>query len=94
MYGDLSNLLDPSINEDGFGLPASCTTLRHELSVFPKLYDEEGRQYLPSKSKHNADDKRRTLTEMIGHSPNDADALVLAVHGMLHKPQRTKAGVS
>jgi hypothetical protein len=35
----------------------------------------------------------KTLAEILGCSPDEADALVLAVHGLLHKPQVMKAGV-
>lgn len=94
MYGTLSLLLDPALNETGFGIPAEYVNLRQELAVFPKEYDEEGRQCLPPKNKRDPNSKKRTLVEMIGHSPDDADSLVLATHVMITKPIRNKAGAA
>ena len=92
MYDTLSLLLDPSMNETGFGIPAEYAELRQQLAVYPRMYDEEGRQTLPPKSKRDANDKRQTLTEMIGHSPDEADSLVIAVHCMINGTVKTKAG--
>jgi hypothetical protein len=94
MYGTLSLLLDPALNETGFGIPAGYVNLRKELSVFPKEYDEEGRQTLPPKSKTDPNSKRKTLTDMIGHSPDEADSLVLACWMLTQKPIRNKAGAA
>ena len=48
MYGELSRLLDPS-NEQvlgaNFAIPFN-ERLRKQLSVMPKLYDQEGRMFL------------------------------------------------
>src|SRR3990167_7347912 len=101
MYGELSQLLDPSLigdNRNGgyvFAIPANYADLRKQLAVFPRMYDDEGRMVLPPKNKKDKDSesKRKTLTELIGHSPDEADALALAVHGMLHKPKVAMAGV-
>lgn len=85
MFGDLSLLLDPSYNENGFGIPAKYTNLRRELAPIPKLYSGEGRLELPPKDKKPGS-TQRSLIDIIGHSPDEADALVLAVHAMLHPP--------
>lgn len=96
MFGELSQLLDPTRPlpgfSDSFAIPSEYTELRHQLSVFPKLYDREGRMFLPPKNKKDPNSKIKTLVEMIGHSPDESDALVLAVHGMLHKARRVVAG--
>lgn len=94
MYGTLSLLLDPALNETGFGIPGGYTNLRKELSVFPKEYDQEGRQCLPPKNRTDPNSKKRSLTDMIGHSPDEADALVLAVFSMVSKAVRNKAGAA
>lgn len=60
-------------------------SLRKQLSVIPKLYDSEGRLYLPPKNKRNKDDKQQTMISMVGCSPDEADALVLAIYA-LEKP--------
>jgi hypothetical protein len=94
MYGELSLLLDPALNERGFALPAGYTDLRQQLSVIRKEYDGEGRMMLPPKTRKpgQQETERKTLTELIGRSPDEADALVLAVHGMLHKAKPVTAG--
>lgn len=100
MYGELSNLLDPSrlsldaaLLTDGevkvsptahpFAIPEGHHKLRQQLGPIPKSYDGEGRQYLIPKNKPTATYKGPTLRDLIGCSPDQADALVLAVHGML-----------
>lgn len=98
MYGELSELMDPTYNPAGFGIPAEYAELRRQLGVIPRWTDDEGRMYLPSKKKKDDDpknvaSKKKTLIDLCGHSPDEADSLVLAVHAMLHRPARAKAGV-
>ncbi len=79
----------------GFALPQEYTDLRHQLAHIPKLYDPEGRLELPPKNKRPEapeNSKKKTLIEIIGYSPDEADALVLAVHGMMHKSSKPQAG--
>ena len=93
-------LLDPlSRDKDGdlipvFAISAEYEELRRQLAVMPKETDEEGRAMMPPKNRKPGQDEtnRKTLVELLGRSPDEADALVLAVHGMLHKPQVMKAG--
>lgn len=93
MYNELRQLIDPDgSNPNGFGIPAEYTILRHELSPIPLTYDPEGRLALLPKDKKDRDSKVKTLRELIGHSPDEADALVLAIHAMLHKTQKVTAG--
>lgn len=99
MYGDLSEMLDPDLNPDGFSISSLCTDLRHQLAPIPKMYDQEGRLMLPPKSRkggNDSDDKKKvkTLIDLIGHSPDEADSLVLAVHAMLRRPVRASAGAA
>ncbi len=93
MYGILMELLDP-INEQGFGLPSEIVnakrsdggaSLREQLAPIPKDYGAEGVLELRPKNKKNAEDTRPTLTELIGCSPDEADALVLATFGLVRK---------
>jgi hypothetical protein len=74
----------------GFSIPAR-EHLRHQMAPIPRWYDGEGRLRLPSKNKKSKDSKEKTLTEMIGHSPDELDALVLAVHAMLHRSTKVIA---
>lgn len=98
MYHELSQLLDPDWNPQGFGIPRKYGTLREELAPIPKDIDDEGRYFLRSKQRSTDDlnTGRRvpTLTELIGHSPDEADALVLAVYAMQNKLKPTVAGVA
>jgi hypothetical protein len=83
------------LNPDGFAIPEHLLELRHQLAVIPKLYDEEGKLYLPPKDRKFGDQpnlNKKTLVELMGRSPDEADSLVLAVHGMLHEPRPMMAG--
>lgn len=85
MYGLLSQLLDPSNNPQGWGIPAEYTELRRQLSPLPKLYDPEGRLYLPPKDKPpHSKTEVETIRDIIGCSPDEADSTVLAVYGLVH----------
>lgn len=88
MYIEFSHLLDPT--SEAFALPPASHSEAHrrlmfQLSKIPKLIDDKGRYWLPSKGTRTEQMKKRglkTLIEIIGHSPDEADAVVLAVHGM------------
>jgi hypothetical protein len=97
MYGEASMLFDPSINPRGFGLPRGRRgdpywELSRQLAGIPRLRDGEGRLYLPAKNKKDPDSREKTLTEILGCSPDEADAFVLACWGMLHEPRKVVAG--
>lgn len=75
----------------GFGIPASYTNLRSELALIPRMLDGEGRLKLPPKhplqgsnTANTGTSKVKSLVEIIGHSPDEADALVIAVFAMTH----------
>lgn len=82
MYGMLRNLLDPS-NEKGFAIPSSYTELRRQMAPIPLTYDPEGRLEILPKAKRDSEknSSKRTLTEILGCSPDQLDSLVLAVYG-------------
>lgn len=97
IYHLLRLTIEPIKNAQGepvasFGLPAEYSELRRQLAPIPLSYDEEGRIYLPPKRKRDANDTRVTLTELIGCSPDEADALTIAVYAMQDEPP--KASVS
>jgi len=86
MYHGLRLLLDPA--GPGFALPAGEVELRRQLAPVPLWYDEEGRIYLPPKQARPDDDRgedKTTMVKLLGRSPDRADALVLAVHGLTAK---------
>lgn len=76
----------------GFGLPAEYTELRRQLAPIPLRYDGEGRMYLLPKHKRDPNSTEKTLTDLIGCSPDEADAVVLMVHAMCGKSRRVMAG--
>jgi hypothetical protein len=92
MYGILRDSLDPSLSPMGFAIPPQYVELRRQLSLIPLLRDGEGCLYLPSKhSKPGSSVK--SLQDIIGRSPDEADSLVLAVYGLRRKVYRPKVGV-
>lgn len=96
MYGRLSILLDPSVDEQGFGIPQRMTELRRQLAPIPKMYDKE-RLFLPPKNRKPGDDKNskvKTLSEIIGCSPDRADALVIALYCRDFSTKRVRAGAA
>lgn len=98
MYGRASILLDPTIepkNGIGFGIPDTELELRRQLALIPKTYDKEGQLYLLPKNKgKNKESKEKTLTEIIGCSPDRADAFVIALYCRDFSVRRTTAGVA
>lgn len=92
LYGRLSERLDPGAEgSSGFALPSQYGELRRQLALIPKLYDEEGRLRLPPKNRRSPGGEK-TLREILGCSPDEADALVLAVYGLESKRRRVVAG--
>ena len=94
MYHSLSRAVDPEAGQ-GFAIPdqgEACEELRRQLAVFPKLTDAEGRYWLPPKNRKTDNSKTKTLVEMLGHSPDEADALVIAFHAMTTKVSRRLIG--
>jgi hypothetical protein len=98
MYGDLRYVLDPEggYNDgEGFGIPARYTELRRQLAPLPLLYGPEGVIQLPPKNRRpevNANNSKTiTIVDILGCSPDESDALVLAVRGLLHKNIRPVA---
>lgn len=93
MYDVLSQLLDPKRRGgEVFAIPAEYRELRRQLAPIPKTYDGEGRLYLLPKNKPSRDSKVKTLTELIGCSPDQADALVLAAYGVVSPAEEFVAG--
>jgi len=95
MYGMISLLLDPA-EEGQLAIPAKFTELRRQLAPIPRIYNEEGRMILPPKRKKPGaiNSNVITLTELIGCSPDEADALALAVYGRYGKKIQASAGAA
>lgn len=98
MYDSLSQLLDPNLPEEGKGprfcVPAKYEELRRQLAPVPKPYDKEGRLKLPPKNKTNPDSKEKTMTEIVGCSPDRSDALVVALYCRDYSVRRATAGAA
>jgi len=77
LYGTLRQRLDPSSGQP-FAIPRQYGELRRQLSVIPLTYDEEGRLVILPKTRKQGSN-RPSLTDLVGHSPDEADALTLAV---------------
>lgn len=95
MYGELRQLLDPSLPGRGFAIPdfpEVYSELHRQMKPIPLTWDSEGRMKLLPKHARSADSDEMTLDKLIGCSPDELDALALAVHGMLHKAQVRRAG--
>lgn len=92
MYGILRQLLDPMLNERGFGLPLKYFELRRQLAPMPLQYDEEGRLRMLPKNKPNKDYKGQTLIELLGCSPDEADSVALMVFGLQNRKKQFVAG--
>lgn len=96
MYGMVRKAIQPPSElerrDKGFCIPARFTELRRQLSLIPLLYDGQGRMYLPPKNRTNPRSTERTLTEIIGCSPDEADSLVVAVYVMSKPVKRPTAG--
>lgn len=88
-----------------FAMPAEIITeprsdggpsLRQQLAIIPLWYDKEGRMYLPPKRRNpdapKGQDKKPTMIEICGVSPDEADALVLAVYCRERRVFKSHAG--
>lgn len=65
-------------------------SLGDQLARFPRLIDDDGRYWLPSKGIMTDEMEKqgvKTLTQLIGCSPDEADGLVIG-HWTLRNPQR------
>lgn len=59
-----------------------------QLSAIPLEYDAEGRMILPPKNRPSENYKGRTLVDLIGNSPDEADALVMARYAQVYPAKR------
>lgn len=92
MYWYLRLKLDPHENPSGFGIPFEYEELRRQMSLIPLQYDGEGRMRLPPKHRRDANRPDDCLYDILGCSPDELDALVLAVYGLC-QPADVKLGV-
>ena len=81
MYFELRLLI-----QDGWAVPARFEELHRQLAAIPLEYDEGGRVVMLPKL--GADG----LVALLGRSPDEADAVALAVHALLHPQGEYVAG--
>ena len=97
MYWLLRLMLDPSAEGSGFAISSEEVKLRQQLAPIPVLTDGEGRLLLPPKRKPatntGKESTTQTMMDLIGHSPDRADALVLAVFGLQNRRVGQGVGV-
>lgn len=94
LYGRLRILMDPTEPGSGFGIPGHFTELTRQLSLIPLIYDKEGRLKMLPKNKSKTKSTEKTLKEILGCSPDRADALVLAVYVLQTSAMKIVAGVA
>lgn len=96
MYGILRyEFLDPAGKFHPFGVSPVFEELIRQMKKIPLTYDEEGKLYLAPKSRkpgQKAQPGNKTLTELIGHSPDELDSLVLATFGLARRRVRKLVG--
>jgi hypothetical protein len=95
IYWAIRELIDPSLNPRGFAIPRHFSNLHRELALIPLRYDDEGRFKLPPKYAKQGmvgESKVETLVGIIGHSPDESDALALAVYGMQWEAKTIQVG--
>ena len=97
MYGEASKVLrgvHPSgIGAAGFAIPAEYEELARQLAIIPKCYDAEGRLFLPPKNKPSPNYTGKTLSGLLGCSPDEADSFVLAIFAMIWTETESIVGV-
>jgi len=89
MYGVLRALLNPDMHNPPFAIPDDDHLLRQELAVMPLMYDSEGCMILPPKDRATASRHGvACLRDILGRSPDRADAVVLAAWALTELSSR------
>jgi hypothetical protein len=99
MYAEFSLRCDPRHPLGGYAIPLdgdACVELHRQLSYMPKLYGSDGKLYMLPKNKRRADAKlgEKTLSELLGCSPDEADSAVLMYWGLTHQQRSASASAS
>lgn len=99
MYWTLRDEMDPTMEELGskapWAVPAHTKELKElhrQLGLIPALYTNEGRRSMLPKSKRSPNSKERCLKEILGCSPDEADATVLLMKALLTEPEVVEVG--
>ena len=83
MAGRLSLRMDPDNDSTPqFTFNPKYEEFRRQLSLIPRRYDGEGKLTLPPKRSRNPQSTEETLIKILGRSPDELDAVMLAVYSM------------
>lgn len=66
-----------------FNDPHALSELNRQMGPIPLEYDEYGRMFLIPKHPRPGDEEKPSLTGLLGCSPDELEACVLAIHAML-----------
>lgn len=92
MYGDLAYYMAYNDFAIPTGPEPQYQELYRQLSLIPRLTDNEGRMKMLPKKKDPSKPNEKSLTQLLGRSPDEADATVLMLHGCLHRARVGFAG--
>jgi len=101
LYGIFRKYLNPAEGYN-FALPGEVLnrpradggpSLREQMQAVPLDYNEEGQICIRPKTRRDEKDKRETLTELVGCSPDELDAVALAVYGLESEDRWSTVGV-
>ena len=82
LYWELSARFNPK--NGGFAMPPECSELSRQLSLIPRLTDDEDRPLMLPKGKPGDDKEKRTLRKLMGCSPDEADSTALGRFAMVN----------
>ena len=98
MYDLLSLKMNPSSGMIQYGIPTRYldkpnpgkSTLREQMEPIPRMIDDKGVIFMLPKQRKTrvvgqTEERQVTLTELIGHSPDELDSVVLSVLGLEEK---------
>lgn len=91
MFWLLRDLIDPNRIGTRFCIPSRFKCFWEQLMPVPLKYDGEGRVMMIPKNKKPGSNEK-CLIDLIGHSPDESDALVLAVYAMVETRVAFTAG--
>ena len=91
LYWLLREVMDPGLGHR-FGIPREYVELYRQMGPIPLKYDDRGRVWLPPKQPRPRVDGKEgsevTLIDLVGCSPDELEALALAVYGLHAKPAK------
>lgn len=110
MAHELRMLMDPANATGGWAIPEEFLlryrgpkgedrSLMRQMSPIPLTYTQEGSIYLIPKTKGEKAEREEdwdgpTIVKLVGFSPDEWDAVMLACRAMLHRPSVGRAGAA